>query len=158
MNHPLEVDGARLLLAATEDGRLDLPLILRWPAPHDGAIFLGELVAELAEAELARSRSGLGHEDDATGFAVEAVEDGDLAAAGEFKRKQLAEVVPKGDGVRGLAGVNVETGRFIEGDPGGRLVEDAERELKVGDIVEFDLCYATIVFATNSPNVRIVFK
>lgn len=37
-------------------------------------------------------------------------------------------------------------------------VEDAERELKVGDIVEFDLCYATIVFVTNSPNVRIVCK
>ncbi len=35
-------------------------------------------------------------------------------------------------------------------------IEDAEREFKVGDIVEFDLCYATIVFATNSPNVRIV--
>jgi predicted amino acid racemase len=37
-------------------------------------------------------------------------------------------------------------------------VEDAERELKVGDIVEFDLCYATIVYVTNSPNVRIVCK
>ncbi len=37
-------------------------------------------------------------------------------------------------------------------------VEDAEREFKVGDIVEFDLCYATIVFVTNSPNVRIVCK
>ena len=37
-------------------------------------------------------------------------------------------------------------------------IEDAEREFKVGDIVEFDLCYATIVFVTNSPNVRIVFK
>ncbi|MDD3169385.1 MAG: alanine/ornithine racemase family PLP-dependent enzyme [Eubacteriales bacterium] len=37
-------------------------------------------------------------------------------------------------------------------------VEDAEREFKVGDIVEFDLCYATNVFVTNSPNVRIVCK
>lgn len=37
-------------------------------------------------------------------------------------------------------------------------IEDCERELKVGDIVEFDLCYATIVFATNSPNVWIVCK
>ena len=37
-------------------------------------------------------------------------------------------------------------------------VEDAERDFKVGDIVEFDLCYATIVYATNSPNVRIVCK
>ena len=37
-------------------------------------------------------------------------------------------------------------------------VEDAERTLQVGDVVEFDLCYATIVYATNSPNVRIVCK
>jgi predicted amino acid racemase len=37
-------------------------------------------------------------------------------------------------------------------------IEDAERDFKVGDIVEFDLCYATIVFVTNSPNVRIVCK
>lgn len=37
-------------------------------------------------------------------------------------------------------------------------IEECERDIKVGDIVEFDLCYATIVFATNSPNVRIVCK
>lgn len=37
-------------------------------------------------------------------------------------------------------------------------IEDSEQEYKVGDIVEFDLCYATIVFVTNSPNVRIVCK
>lgn len=37
-------------------------------------------------------------------------------------------------------------------------VEDSETEYKVGDIVEFDLCYATIVFVTNSPNVKIVCK
>ena len=35
-------------------------------------------------------------------------------------------------------------------------IEDAEREFKVGDVMEFDLCYATIVFVTNSPNIRIV--
>ncbi len=37
-------------------------------------------------------------------------------------------------------------------------VEDSETDYKVGDIVEFDLCYATIVFVTNSPNVKIVCK
>lgn len=35
-------------------------------------------------------------------------------------------------------------------------IEDAKREIKVGDIMKFTLCYATIVYATNSPNVRIV--
>jgi Predicted amino acid racemase len=37
-------------------------------------------------------------------------------------------------------------------------IEDAERTFKVGDIMEFDLCYATIVYVTNSPNLRIVCK
>jgi predicted amino acid racemase len=37
-------------------------------------------------------------------------------------------------------------------------VEEADRDFKLGDVVEFDLCYATIVFATNSPNVRIICK
>lgn len=37
-------------------------------------------------------------------------------------------------------------------------IEDSKNDYKVGDIVEFDLCYATIVFVTNSPNVRIVCK
>lgn len=37
-------------------------------------------------------------------------------------------------------------------------IEDVEREIEVGDIVDFNLCYATIVFATNSPNVKIVIK
>ena len=37
-------------------------------------------------------------------------------------------------------------------------VEEAEREFRVGDIVAFDLCYATIVYVTNSPNVRITYK
>jgi predicted amino acid racemase len=37
-------------------------------------------------------------------------------------------------------------------------IEDAEKDFNVGDIVEFDLCYATIVFVTNCPNVRVVCK
>lgn len=37
-------------------------------------------------------------------------------------------------------------------------IENAEKDYKVGDIVEFDLCYATIVYVTNSPNLRIVCK
>ncbi|HWQ79888.1 MAG TPA: alanine/ornithine racemase family PLP-dependent enzyme [Anaerovoracaceae bacterium] len=37
-------------------------------------------------------------------------------------------------------------------------ITEAEKDYKVGDIVEFDLCYATVCFVTNSPNVRIVCK
>ena len=36
-------------------------------------------------------------------------------------------------------------------------VEDAERDFQVGDVMSFDLCYATMVYATNCRNVKIVF-
>jgi predicted amino acid racemase len=35
-------------------------------------------------------------------------------------------------------------------------VTDAERDIRVGDIMEFTLCYTSTVFATHSPNVKIV--
>jgi len=36
-------------------------------------------------------------------------------------------------------------------------VQDAERDFKVGDIMTFDLCYATIVYVTNTRNVKQIF-
>ncbi len=36
-------------------------------------------------------------------------------------------------------------------------IQDAERDFKVGDIMTFDLCYATIVYVTNCRNVKQVF-
>ena len=36
-------------------------------------------------------------------------------------------------------------------------IENAEKDYQVGDIMEFDICYATIVFLTNCRNVRIVY-
>ena len=35
-------------------------------------------------------------------------------------------------------------------------IEEARREIKLGDIVEFDICYASIIFATSSASVKIV--
>ncbi|MEG1930599.1 MAG: alanine/ornithine racemase family PLP-dependent enzyme [Anaerovorax sp.] len=37
-------------------------------------------------------------------------------------------------------------------------VEDCKIPLKVGDLVEFYLCYESLVFATHSPNVKMVIK
>lgn len=37
-------------------------------------------------------------------------------------------------------------------------VEAVKDKIKVGDIVEFDLCYATMVYLTNTKSVRIIFK
>ena len=36
-------------------------------------------------------------------------------------------------------------------------VEDAEKEYKVGDIMTFDVCYATMVYLTNCRNVHIAY-
>lgn len=33
-------------------------------------------------------------------------------------------------------------------------IEEAEREIKLGDILEFDVCYASIIYVTNSQNVK----
>jgi predicted amino acid racemase len=37
-------------------------------------------------------------------------------------------------------------------------IEDSPREWKVGDIVEFEINYASLVFLTNTRNVHIVYK
>lgn len=37
-------------------------------------------------------------------------------------------------------------------------IENCKDEIHVGDIIEFDLCYATMVYATSSKNIHIVVK
>jgi len=36
-------------------------------------------------------------------------------------------------------------------------IEDAERKYKIGDILEFEVCYATLVYITSSNNVKIIY-
>ena len=53
-----------------------------------------------------------------------------------------------------------EEGAFIVGASSDHTIidiEDAKRDIKVGDIIEFDLCYATMVYLTNSDNINKVF-
>ncbi|MGM9879299.1 MAG: alanine racemase [Bacilli bacterium] len=53
-----------------------------------------------------------------------------------------------------------EDGAFIVGSSSDHTivdVEDAKRDIKVGDVLEFDLCYSTMVYITNSPNIKKVF-
>lgn len=54
----------------------------------------------------------------------------------------------------------LEEGAFLVGASSDHTivdVEDAKRDIKVGDIMEFDLCYATLVYVTNSSNINKVF-
>lgn len=53
-----------------------------------------------------------------------------------------------------------EEGAFLVGASSDHTivdVEDCARDIKVGDIMEFDLCYATMVYITNSPNIKKIF-
>ena len=51
-----------------------------------------------------------------------------------------------------------EEGAFVVGASSDHTIIDiteAKRDIKIGDIIEFDLCYATLVYLTNSKNVHI---
>ena len=37
-------------------------------------------------------------------------------------------------------------------------VQNTVRDIQVGDILEFDLCYATMVYLTHSESVHLVFR
>lgn len=53
-----------------------------------------------------------------------------------------------------------EEGAFLVGASSDHTivdVEDCKRDIKVGDIMEFDLCYSTLVYVTNSNNINKVF-
>ena len=71
-----------------------------------------------------------------------------LIAIGKVDYGDPAELLPRDTGIEILGASSDHT--IID-------VEQAERDLKVGDIMEFDLCYATIVYVTNSNNIFKVF-
>lgn len=53
-----------------------------------------------------------------------------------------------------------EEGCFLVGASSDHTIidiTDSKRDIKVGDIIEFDLCYATLVFVSNSSNINKVF-
>ena len=53
-----------------------------------------------------------------------------------------------------------EEGAFLVGASSDHTIIDVEnvkRDIKVGDIIEFDLCYSTMVYVTNSANIRKVY-
>lgn len=53
-----------------------------------------------------------------------------------------------------------EEGTFVVGASSDHTIidiTDAKRNIKVGDIIEFDLCYATLVYISNSNNINIEF-
>ena len=71
-----------------------------------------------------------------------------LLAMGKVDYGDPVELLPMDKGIEVLGASSDHT--IID-------VEDAERDYKVGDIMTFDICYATVVYLTNCRNVHIAF-
>lgn len=71
-----------------------------------------------------------------------------LLGVGKVDYGDPAELLPMEKGIEVLGASSDHT--IID-------IQDAEKDWKVGDIMEFDICYATIVYLTNCRNVNIAF-
>ena len=71
-----------------------------------------------------------------------------LLAMGKVDYGDPSELLPLEKGIEVLGASSDHT--IID-------VENAEKDWKVGDIMEFDICYATIVYLTNCRNVNIAY-
>ncbi|MDR1574194.1 MAG: alanine racemase [Clostridiales Family XIII bacterium] len=71
-----------------------------------------------------------------------------LLAVGRVDYAFTDRIYPRDAGVRVLG---------ASGDHTIVDIADAERDIRVGDVMEFTLCYSSTVFATHSPNVKICF-
>lgn len=71
-----------------------------------------------------------------------------LLAMGKVDYGALEELLPMEEGIEIIGASSDHT--IVD-------LEDAKRRYKVGDIMEFDICYATMVYLTNCKNVKIEY-
>ena len=71
-----------------------------------------------------------------------------LLAMGKVDYGDPCELIPLEEGIEVLGASSDHT--IID-------VEEAEKDYKIGDIMTFDVCYATVVYLTNCRNVHIAF-
>lgn len=72
-----------------------------------------------------------------------------LLAMGRADYGESDDLIPKEPGIKVLGASSDHT--ILD-------IQDAGRKIEVGDILEFDLCYATMVYLTSSKNVHFYFK
>jgi hypothetical protein len=121
-----QVNAGDLVDALAEEGGVDGEVVRGGPAPDEGEVLFLDAGALHEHAEVAGGGLGFGDEGEAAGFAIEAVDDGDLAAVGELEGEEVTEEMPEGGGVGGFAGVNLEEGGLVDDDPVGGLGDDVE--------------------------------
>ncbi len=113
-------------IALPEDRSIDRPFVLRRPAPDDRQVFLSDTPAFHLHAEESCRLIGLGDESEPAGFAIEPVDEGDLAAVDDLIGEQIPKSVPQRVCLPRFAWVGLEEWRLIDDEKLRGLVDDLE--------------------------------
>ena len=115
-----------LHLSGSKNGGIESFLIPFGPAVNERSVGLVDFAFLHRHAEETGEFVIFRDEHDATGFTVEAVDEGDLAAVGEFIREEITKPMPeRGRAVR-IARMDLKRRRLIDDDVAIRLVDDGE--------------------------------
>ena len=126
MDALLEVDAGRLVDALAQEGGVDGKLIGGGPARNEGEVLLRDAATLHESAKMAGRRLRFCNQDEAAGLAVEAIDDRDLAAVGDLEGEEVAQEMPQGGGIRGLAGMDLEERGLVDDDPLAGLGDDVQ--------------------------------
>lgn len=126
VHHAFEVDAGGGDFALADDRGIHAEGFPLRVAMDEGEIGFGD--AALLHGDGRRSRGGgvFCHQNDAAGFAVQAIDEGDLPGVRDFVGEEVAQAVPQGSWPIRLARVDEESRRFFDRNQIGCLAKDAE--------------------------------
>ncbi len=126
VHHAFEVDAGWCHFALADDRGVHAEGFPLRVALNEGEIGLAD--PALLHGDGCRSSGGgvFCHQNDATGFAVQAVDEGDLPGVRNFESKEVAQAVPQGPWAARLARVDEEARRFFNRNQIGCFTDDAE--------------------------------
>ena len=126
MDDLFDPDVGFLHLYGAENGGIESFLIPFGPAVNERGVGLVDFAFLHRHAEEAGEFVIFRDEYDATGLAIEAVDEGDLAAVGDFIREEITEPMPERGRAVGSARMDLQRRGFIDDDVAICLVDDSE--------------------------------
>ncbi len=114
------------MCALPREWRIDSFAIPPRPAPDDGEIFFLQLLLLHQESKPARGGRGFRDEDETARFAVQPVNDRDLATICDLEGEEVPEFAPQGAGTVRLRGMNEQERRFVDDDVFVGLIDNGE--------------------------------
>jgi len=126
MDHSLEVDFGLQDLAPADDRGIDGESFRPWVAGEDREVGLPDFPLLHSDGGLACGGGGFGNEDHAARFAVETVDERNLAAVRDLVGEKFAQAVPQRLWPARLARVDQQAGGFVHGEQVGRFAENPE--------------------------------